>query len=170
MNHDTNKIDNITLSNLFHYVHNGTMEAENAAKEASMSFEEFRDAMSNAGYDVHNVRKKYKVVTYEDLANSKGRNRIRRSDIIPSMQTMSLILHMQEQEEIGSFSCVVRSIRGNGDGSFTDEMWCDFFDISQKTLDTVRQVINENPDWNDYEVAEEVLLVQEQEEYTTVQI
>lgn len=62
-------VDETALSSLFRYVQNVTMEIENAANEAGMSFDDFRDAMSDAGYDVHNVRKKYKIVTFEDLAN-----------------------------------------------------------------------------------------------------
>lgn len=49
-------------------------------------------------------------------------------------------------------------------------MWCDFRKTKQNTLNTIWQALNDNPDWNDYEIAEKVLFIEDREEYAAVEI
>ena len=65
-----------------------------------------------------------------------------------------------DEREIGKYSGFVASVREN-DGFFTDDQMIRFLHIRPETLQNIRLVIQEHPDWDDDDVADEVLDMEE---------
>lgn len=72
------------------------------------------------------------------------------------LEYMSINANVGDEREIGDYRTYVNQIRGN-DGLLTDEQMLAFMHIDKKTLDDIRLVISQHPDWDDDDVAEEVL-------------
>ena len=73
---------------------------------------------------------------------------------------MTIYANRADEREIGSYSRVVSSVREN-DGYFTDDQMIRFMRIRPETLQNIRFVIQEHPDWDDEDVADEVLDMEE---------
>lgn len=67
---------------------------------------------------------------------------------------MSINAERADDKELGRFSGYVNSVR---DSQYSDDILINVLKIDGKTLMYVRQVLSEHPDWDDEEVAEEVL-------------
>lgn len=67
---------------------------------------------------------------------------------------MSINVERADDKELGEYRGYVKSVR---DSHYPDEILVDVLKIDGKTLMYVRQVLSEHPDWDDEEVAEEVL-------------
>lgn len=65
-----------------------------------------------------------------------------------------------EERELGEYAGYVKQIRGN-DGTVSDELFMTITKISPNILLLTRQILSEHPDWDDEEVAEEVLSMEE---------
>ena len=64
--------------------------------------------------------------------------------------------------EVGDYSRVVRTIRTNRRNS-TDDILADTFEITTKTINNIRMIINNHPDWDDDDIAEEVLDLEDEQ-------
>ena len=73
---------------------------------------------------------------------------------------MTIYANRADEREIGSYSRVVSSVREN-DGFFTDDQMIRFLHIRPETLQNIRTVIQEHPDWDDDDVADEILDMEE---------
>ena len=67
---------------------------------------------------------------------------------------MSINVERADDKELGEYRGYVKSVR---DSHYPDEILVDVLKIDGKTLMYVRKVLAEHPDWDDEEVAEEVL-------------
>ena len=67
---------------------------------------------------------------------------------------MSINVERADDKELGRYSGYVNSVRGS---QYSDDILINVLKIDGKTLMYVRQVLSEHPDWDDEEVAEEVL-------------
>ena len=74
---------------------------------------------------------------------------------------MSIYANAADERELGDYRTYVRSVRDN-DGSFTDDMIVKFLKISSNTLNNIRAVLSSHPDWDDEDVAEEVLNLEDE--------
>ena len=74
---------------------------------------------------------------------------------------MSIYADAADMKELGEYRGFVRSVRDN-DGSFTDDMIVKFLRISSNTLNNIRVVLSSHPDWDDEDVAEEVLNLEDE--------
>lgn len=72
------------------------------------------------------------------------------------MDYMSINANNFEQQEFGVYKTYVRQIRGT-DGEVPDDMLIKILKIKPQILTNIRFVITQHPDWNDEEVADEVL-------------
>ena len=69
---------------------------------------------------------------------------------------MSINVERADNIELGEYMTYVSQIRGN-EGQLSDEAMIKFMKINPNVLLYTRRVISEHPDWDDEEVAEEVL-------------
>ena len=69
---------------------------------------------------------------------------------------MSINTFAADEREMGDYIRIVQQVRGNN-GLLSDDVLLKFMSIPKRILDNVRKVIGEHPDWNDEDVAEEVL-------------
>ena len=76
---------------------------------------------------------------------------------------MTVYANVADEREVGTYSAYVDQIRGN-DGKYPDDQIISFMRISPKTLEYIRLVINQHPDWDDDDVAEEVLNMEDADE------
>mgnify|MGYP007070242232 CR=1 FL=1 len=76
---------------------------------------------------------------------------------------MSISAQMNDEREVGEYTSRVGMIRNNN-GFLSDDQMITFMHITPRTLTTIRFVINSHPDWNDKDVAEEVLDMEAEEE------
>lgn len=72
------------------------------------------------------------------------------------LEYMNLNVFSADERELGDYRRVVSQIRGNND-LLSDDAMIKFMKISPEVLQLVRKVISEHPDWDDEEVADEVL-------------
>jgi len=70
---------------------------------------------------------------------------------------MSINTFAADEREMGEYRTYVEQIRGNDDGFVADDVLVRVLRIPNRILVNVRKVIKEHPDWDDEEVAEEVL-------------
>ena len=75
---------------------------------------------------------------------------------------MSIYPDAAEEREIGNYGRVVALIRNNN-GFLSDEQMLVFMHITPSILKNVRYVINEHPDWDDEDVADEVLDMEDEQ-------
>ena len=68
-----------------------------------------------------------------------------------------------DEREIGDYRRIVKSIRKN-DKIFPDDEIISFLDIKPIVLYCVRKALSEHPDWDDEDIAEEVLSMDELDE------
>ena len=73
---------------------------------------------------------------------------------------MTIYANVADEREVGNYMAYVKSVRGN-DGLLSDEQMIAFLKISAQTLQNIRFVIAQHPDWDDEDVAEEVLDMEE---------
>ncbi len=73
---------------------------------------------------------------------------------------MNINANSAEDKELGEYRTYVNMIRENN-GTFSDDAIVRFMRISPNLLVAVRNVISEHPDWDDEEVAEEVLSMED---------
>lgn len=76
------------------------------------------------------------------------------------LEYMNINANRAEERELAKFSTYVEQIRGNT-GTVSDELFMTITHIPLDFLLHTRQVISEHPDWDDEEVADEVLFMQE---------
>ena len=69
---------------------------------------------------------------------------------------MSINVERADDKELGDYRTYVTQIRGN-DGLLSDDLMITFMHITPSILLVTRQILAEHPDWDDEEVAEEVL-------------
>lgn len=74
------------------------------------------------------------------------------------LEYMSINANNAEERELGEYRAYVAAIRNC---KYPDDIIIDILRIKGDTLVSVRQVISEHPDWDDEEVAEEVLCREE---------
>ena len=67
---------------------------------------------------------------------------------------MSIYANAADMKEIGDYRTYVRQVR---DVDAPDDMIIKFLKISMKTLNNIKAVLSSHPDWDDEDVAEEVL-------------
>ncbi len=73
---------------------------------------------------------------------------------------MSINVERADNIELGEYMAYVSQIRGN-EGQLSDEAMIKFMKINPNVLSYTRRVISEHPDWDDEEVAEEVLFMED---------
>ncbi|MBR4776022.1 MAG: Rpn family recombination-promoting nuclease/putative transposase [Lachnospiraceae bacterium] len=73
---------------------------------------------------------------------------------------MSINTFAADEREMGEYRTYVEQIRGNDDGFVADDVLIRVLRIPDRILINVRKVIKEHPDWDDEEVAEEVLALE----------
>lgn len=66
---------------------------------------------------------------------------------------MNLNLFAIDERVIGKYSKVVEQIRNNN-GLLSDEMMVKFMNITPEFLQCVREAIENNPDWDDEDIAD----------------
>lgn len=76
------------------------------------------------------------------------------------LEYMTIYANVADEREVGNYMAYVKSVRGN-DGLLSDEQMIAFLKINSQTLQNIRYVINQHPDWDDEDVAEEVLDMEE---------
>ena len=69
-----------------------------------------------------------------------------------------------DEREMGEYSKIVNSIRLN-DGKFPDKDILSILNISPTVLFCVRKVLSEHHDWDDEDIAEEVLAMPEMDDH-----
>lgn len=69
---------------------------------------------------------------------------------------MSINVHDADERELGSYIKIVNSIRSNN-GLLTDEQIIAFMKIRIETLNYIQDILSQHPDWDDEQVADEVL-------------
>ena len=67
---------------------------------------------------------------------------------------MSIYANAADMKEIGEYRAYVRSVRGNN-GLLADDMIAKVLRITSTTIQNIRTVISNHPDWDDEDVAEE---------------
>lgn len=67
---------------------------------------------------------------------------------------MTIYTNAADEREVGEYRTYVRSIR---DASVSDDMLIAVLKIQPQTINNIRFVIEQHPDWDDDDVAEEVL-------------
>ena len=73
---------------------------------------------------------------------------------------MTIYANRADEREIGEYRKVVDQVRMNN-GFLTDEQMIAFMRIRPQTLQNIRLVLQEHPDWDDDDVADEVLDLEE---------
>ena len=76
---------------------------------------------------------------------------------------MSIGAQMFDREMVGKYTDKVELVR-NSNNDLSDDQMIAYFRITPKTLQSIRFVINLHPDWEDDEIAEEVLDMEANEE------
>lgn len=76
---------------------------------------------------------------------------------------MYINLDRLDNIELGDYRRIVKSIRGNN-GLLSDETMIEFMKITPTVLYCVRKALSEHPDWDDEDIAEEVLAMDELDE------
>ena len=76
---------------------------------------------------------------------------------------MNINTFAMDEREIGDYRRIVKSIRGNN-GLLSDETMIEFMKITPTVLYCVRKALSEHPDWDDEDIAEEVLAMDELDE------
>ena len=76
---------------------------------------------------------------------------------------MSINTFAMDEREIGDYIRIVSQIRGNN-GLLTDETILSFMKITPTVLYCVRKALSEHPDWDDEDIAEEVLAMPEMDD------
>ena len=74
---------------------------------------------------------------------------------------MSINVNAADEREVGQYSGYVSSVRDNN-GLLDDDVITKFLKIKPDTLKIIRFVISKHPDWDDEDVAEEVLDLQDE--------
>ncbi len=69
---------------------------------------------------------------------------------------MNLNLFAVDERALGKYSKVVEQIRNNN-GLLSDELMVKFMKITPEFLQYVREAIENNPDWNDEDVADYII-------------
>ena len=77
------------------------------------------------------------------------------------LEYMSINVWAADEREVGQYSQVVSSVRDNN-GLLDDDVITKFLKIKPDTLKIIRFVISKHPDWDDEDVAEEVLDLQDE--------
>ena len=75
---------------------------------------------------------------------------------------MSIYANAADEREVGDYSRVVRQVRSNK-RNFDDNDLADILDVKLNTITTIRLVISNHPDWDDDDVAEEVLDLEDED-------
>ena len=75
---------------------------------------------------------------------------------------MSIYANAADMREVGRYESYVRSVRDNN-GLLADDVIAKFLKIALTTIQNIRTVINDHPDWDDEDVAEEVLNMEDDE-------
>ena len=86
----------------------------------------------------------------DDAVKSVKENEVMRMDY------MSINANNFEQQELGTYKTYVKMVRKNM-GRMADDAIMSFMDITPILLSNIRLVITQHPDWDDEEVADEVL-------------
>ena len=73
---------------------------------------------------------------------------------------MSIYANAADMKELGDYRTYVRSVR---DATVSDDMLTTVLRIASTTIQNIRFVINNHPDWDDEDVAEEVLNMEDDE-------
>ena len=71
---------------------------------------------------------------------------------------MSYYADAADMKELGDYRTYVRSVR---DSAFSDDILTAVLKIALTTIQNIRSVINAHPDWDDEDVAEEVLTMED---------
>ncbi len=74
---------------------------------------------------------------------------------------MTIYANVADEREVGNYSAYVKSVR---DATVTDDMLIAVLKIEPKTINNIRFVISQHPDWDDDDVAEEVLDMEDVDE------
>ena len=75
---------------------------------------------------------------------------------------MSIYANAADMKELGEYRGFVRSVRDNN-GLLADDVIAKFLKITSTTIQNIRYVINDHPEWDDEDVAEEVLNMEDDE-------
>jgi predicted transposase/invertase (TIGR01784 family) len=70
------------------------------------------------------------------------------------LEYMSINANVADEREVGNYSAYVKSVR---DATVTDDILVAVLKIEPQTINNIRFVIRQHPDWDDDDVAEEVL-------------
>ena len=73
---------------------------------------------------------------------------------------MSINAHDADERELGEFIKLVNSIRNNN-GLLSDEQIIAFMRIKTETLENIQKLLSQHPDWDDEQVADEVLSLED---------
>ena len=76
---------------------------------------------------------------------------------------MSISAQMNDREEVGEYTKSVWIVRNNK-RNLADDVLADTIGIANSIIQSIRLVITNHPDWNDKDVAEEVLDMEAEEE------
>ena len=70
------------------------------------------------------------------------------------LEYMSIYANAADMKELGEYRGFVRSVR---DSTVSDDVLMTVLKIALTTIQDIRTVINDHPEWDDEDVAEEVL-------------
>ena len=76
---------------------------------------------------------------------------------------MSIGAQLSDERDVGDYRRIVRSVRKNK-RNVDDDFLADMLDVKKKVLKTIRFVIDIHPDWDDTDIAVEVLDMEADEE------
>ena len=76
---------------------------------------------------------------------------------------MNINVDRLDNIDLGEYKRIVNQIRGNN-GLLSDETMIEFMKITPTVLYCVRKALSEHPDWDDEDIAEEVLSMDELDE------
>ena len=77
------------------------------------------------------------------------------------LEYMTVYANVADEREVGNYSAYVKSVR---DTTVTDDMLIAVLKIEPKTINNIRFVISQHPDWDDDDVAEAVLDMEDVDE------
>ncbi len=116
--------------------------------------DEMKELLSymNGGKPESEYTKKLDAAVQEVKANDERRT-----------EYMSISAQLSDERDVGEYRKSVDLIRNNN-GFLTDDQITTFMRITPKTLQSIRFVITNHPDWSDTDIAKEVIEMQADEE------
>ena len=79
------------------------------------------------------------------------------------LEYMSIYANIADERDLGDYRTYVKQVRGS-DGLVADDILIKVLKISERLLQIIRKVLGDHPEWDNEEVAEEVMMQEEEAE------